>query len=138
MTGRLLLALGGTLALSSCAKPEHPDWMIGTWAFQRPAATGPQRCTGGTDPRAYNAKGFYVEVNAAEYGRWQIKGTRLIHHVLRVGNRALPEREQGDYIFRINDRSPDRLDVNRGPDEQMTMLRCDRTPDGSFRADMPH
>lgn len=135
----LVFALGATLLVSSCARPEKPDWMIGTWQFQRPlAVNGPQPCAGGSDPRAYSRNGFYVEVNAAEYGRWEVKGKRLIHHVLRVRGREIPVKDRTDYIFRIDSRSTDRLDVNRGPDEQMTMIRCTSNPDGSFAADMPH
>lgn len=127
---RPLALLGVALTLASCARSERPDWMVGTWAFQRPAAlNGPDRCTGGSDPRAYNRDGHYLEIDAAEYGRWEMKGKRLIHHILRVRGRPVQERDSTNYIFRIDARAPDRIDVNRGPDEQMTMLRCGRDAD---------
>ena len=119
-----------TLTLAGCARPELPEWMVGIWRFQRPAAPGaPQNCAGGLDPRIYRSDGAYTEVNAAEDGRWEIKGKRLIHHPLRVRGRVIPVADRTDYIFRIDARSPDRLDVNGPPaDEEMVMLRCGAPP----------
>ena len=114
----------------------HPDWMTGTWEYLGPDDPPRETCRSGTDLTAYSHRGYWVGIAVGDYGRWWMRGSTLVHSILKEGGGSAADRGT-TYSFDVVRVRHGELTF-RNKDGVSRMVRCGKDADGWFGKGVPH